>query len=256
MSADARPGVPGPVLVAGAGLCRVVVCWALLAGLLAAVPAGLPVGTAAAQSTVDCATAGSDGSYEVPDEWSLKPSSVGYGGKFRLLFLTSTTTNSTSADIATYNTFVQSRAKAGHAAISDACGDLFKAVASTSAVDARANTDTESGDTAASIWWLGGAKAADDYTDFYDGSWDDQSSRNESGSSGWTIAWTGSNADGTKHANPLGTSPARYGQPLSSGNALSAGNSLNTETYPLYALSPVFTVEIVGVLHRRHRRVL
>ena len=60
---------------------------------------------------------------------------------------------------------MQNHSKAGHSTIIDSCGNLFKAVAaSTSAVDARANTDTEATDTDAAIYWLNGAKAADNYT--------------------------------------------------------------------------------------------
>ena len=52
----------------------------------------------------------------VPDDWPLKPSSITVGGKFRLMFLSSTTRNATSANIADYNSFVQGRAAAGHTA--------------------------------------------------------------------------------------------------------------------------------------------
>ena len=199
------------------------------------------VTTAPLCSTADTA----DGSYEVPHDWALKPGSLTDGDVFRLLFVSSTRRDATSSDIADYNTHVQTAAKAGHPEISDSCGDLFKAVASTSAVDARANTDTESTDTAASVWWLGGNKAADDYTDFYDGDWDSQTSRNESGESGFTIAFTGSNTDGTKHTtNYLGaTGTVRYGQLSSGFNPLNQGNASRTQTYGLLGLSPLFKVE-------------
>ena len=183
----------------------------------------------------------------MPLDWALKPSGLSDGDVFRLLFMSSTQRTASSTDIADYNTHVQTAAKAGHAAISDACGDLFKAVASTSAVDARANTDTESTDTAASVWWLGGAKAADDYADFYDGGWDSYARRNESGASrSIDFVWTGSNADGTKHASDyLGTAAsARYGQPESGNNPINQNrNPAATNNYPLYGLSPLFKVE-------------
>ena len=53
----------------------------------------------------------------VPFDWALKPSSVEADGKFRLLFVTSTTRDATSSNIADYNRFVQDRAAAGHSAI-------------------------------------------------------------------------------------------------------------------------------------------
>ncbi|MDE0136078.1 MAG: hypothetical protein OXM54_14680, partial [Acidimicrobiaceae bacterium] len=200
-----------------------------------------------AETADECATADTDGSYEVPYDWELKPAALDDGDVFRLLFMSSTERSASSTDIADYNSFVQTRAKAGHPAISDGCGDLFKAVASTSTVDATANTDTESSDTAASIWWLNGAKAADDYTDFYDGGWDSYARRNESGASrSIDFVWTGSNADGTKHASDyLGTaSSARYGQPESGSNPINQNrNPASSNNYPLYGLSPLFKVE-------------
>ena len=43
----------------------------------------------------------------VPPDWSLKPSGVGAGQQFRLIFLSSTKSAATSTSISTYNTFVQ-----------------------------------------------------------------------------------------------------------------------------------------------------
>ena len=127
-----------------------------------------------AQAQVECS---GNGPYEVPSDWTLKPSGVDPGDNFRLLFVTSTTRNASATGIATYNTFVQTRAKAGHSAITDSCGNQFKVVGSTSAVDARDNTSTTGAGQA--IYWLTGAKVADNYADFYDGSWDSYAGRQE-----------------------------------------------------------------------------
>ena len=143
----------------------------VLAAALLALPlfAGL-TGGAAAQTAVECSTANSDGSYSVPSDWALKPSGVNDGDKFRLLFVTLTTRTGSSSNIATYNTFVQTRAKAGHSAITDSCGNLFKVLGSTATVDARDNAGTTGA--GFPIYWLGGAKVADSHTDFHDGTWD------------------------------------------------------------------------------------
>ncbi len=216
----------------------------VLASALLSLPllAGLPTG---AQAQVACSTANADGSYNVPFDWALKPSGLTTAGaKFRLLFVTSTVRNATATGIATYNTFVQTRAKAGHSAISDSCGNLFKVVGSTSTVDARANTDTESTDTAALIYWLNGAKAADSYTDFYDGSWDSYAGKTESGTSSLAVeVWTGSKTDGTKHATEhfRASGNVRWGRPTS-GDPINAGGRGATWTRAFYALSPIFTV--------------
>jgi len=109
----------------------------------------------------------------VPAGSSLIPSGISASNTFRLLFIASTRWNGTSSDIADYNSFVQTWAKAGHSGIRDACGNPFKAVGSAASVNARENTDSESTDTDAAIYWLGNnEKAADNHADFYDGSWD------------------------------------------------------------------------------------
>ena len=51
---------------------------------------------------------------EVPSDWSLTPTGLTTGNQFRLLFLSSTKRGGSATDIATYNTFIQNRAAAGH----------------------------------------------------------------------------------------------------------------------------------------------
>ena len=189
----------------------------------------------------------------VPSNWSLKPTGLTTGNSFRLLFATSTTRNGSSTNIGVYNTHVQNAAAAGHTDI-QAYSSLFTVVASTAATDARDNTLTTytDDDKGLPIYWLGGAKAADDYEDFYDGSWDDEANpKDESGSARSLSAdadwpFTGSNEDGTESSRTLGESLVRVGQPGSTvsgrgpidGNASRAG----TQSRPFYALSPVFAV--------------
>ena len=200
-----------------------------------------------AQAQVECSSANTDGSYTVPTDWPLKPSGVSAGDKFRLLFVTSTTGNArTSTDIATYNTFVQTRAKAGHSAITDSCGDLFKVVGSTSAVDARDNTSTTG--TGEAIYWLDGAKLADNYSDFYDDSWDSYERKTETGGTRTDFwVWSGSNQNGTKSSKPLGNNGRITLGGLTSTLAgpiegLSDALPDSSTIYPFYGLSPVFVV--------------
>ena len=116
---------------------------------------------------------------EVLASWSLTPAGLAVGDQFRLIFLSSTKSNALSTDIGDYNTFVQDRAAAGHADIRAYSGG-FGVIGCTAAVDARDNTATTG--TGVPIYWLDGAKVADDYGDFYDGSWDDEvNDKNESG---------------------------------------------------------------------------
>ena len=195
--------------------------------------------------------ANADGSFTVPAGWALIPSGVEPGERFRLLFKTSMSRDASSTDIADYNAFVQTAANLprSHAAIKQYSA-LFKAVGCTSAVSARANTDSESTDADAKIFWLNGAKLADDYADFYDGTWDNRSDsdqRDESGaapSGSGGLTWTGCTNAGASAQASLGDAIAYAG--ASHGGAFSpllvqpfpASTSL-----PLYAMSPVFVAE-------------
>ena len=114
----------------------------------------------------------------VPLDWALKPSDLSGGDQFRLLFTTHTGSRApNSTDIDDYNTYVQSQANAGsaHSAIKPYASG-FRVVGSTATVDAIDNTSTTWTNTnrGVPIYWLNGNKVADDYKDFYDGTWDDE----------------------------------------------------------------------------------
>ena len=203
----------------------------------------------------------------VPSNWTLKPTALATGDKFRLLFLSSTKRNASSTDIADYNTFIQTRAAAGHTDI-QAYSAGFRVVGCTAAVDARDNTSTTytATDKGVPIYWLNGAKAADQYEDFYDGSWDDEANdKNESGTNGLDTSlsdnypFTGCEHDGTEGFNFVNISLGLGG---SSGSAVGRPNSSATNTgpingdtgatpgltRPLYGLSAVFRVAAAVVV--------
>ena len=194
----------------------------------------------------------------VPADWALKPSGLSGGDQFRLLFITSTTRNAESTDIANYNTFVQGRAAAGHQAIrSHSSG--FRVVGCTEAVDARDNTSTTytSADKGVPIYWLGGNKVADEYQDFYDASWDDEANpKNESGGSrsvtNDTRPFTGCRSDGTESfqgehgSEALGKNWVELANLNGPGSPLSGGGRGNKDNpRPFYGLSQVFQVSNV-----------
>ena len=203
----------------------------------------------------------------VPADWSLIPTGLSTGDKFRLLFLSSTKRNASSTDIADYNTFIQTRAAAGHTDIQDYSAD-FRAVGCTADTDARDNTKTTytTTDKGVPIYWLNGAKAADQYEDFYDGSWDDEANdKNESGTDAHDTSqnvnwpWTGCDHDGTEAVTgvdsfALGTNivDARVGRPnfsLSGYGPLNGQtNRSNSQDSPLYGLSEVFQVAAAVVV--------
>ena len=189
---------------------------------------------------------------EVPFGWALTPEGLIGGQPFRLLFLTDTE-SPTSTDIDVYNEFVQAQAAAGHADILDA--NQFRVLGSTADDDARDNTETTSSDTDAPIYWLNGAKVADNYADLYDGTWDEEANRRTAAgvlSTDSDIVWTGSDDDGTERTESsvsvaLGETSVRQGEmdnSSSTDNPLSASTvTAATNTAPFYALSGIFRVE-------------
>ena len=112
-------------------------------------------------------------------------------------------------------------------------------------------TTYTSSDKGPPIGWLNGAKAADNYEDFYDGSWDNENATNELGNAqragcfGGTrqTLWTGSKDDGTGNfAHEFGgfSSSTATGAPACvSGNPLAFGVTTSGDSKRFYALSPV-----------------
>ena len=176
----------------------------------------------------------------VPSDWPLKPSGVSAGGKFRLLFETSTTRDAQSSNIADYNRFVQDRAAAGHSSIRP-YRSAFRAVGSTRTVDARDNTCTTG--TGVAIHWLNGDQIADDYADFYDDHWDNgENPTNERGDVSTAITvWSGSNESGTAASGAaLGEGTPNTGN--SQGGPLDNGTLFSNTSGSFYGLSQVFKV--------------
>ena len=175
---------------------------------------GLPfAGPAAAQEVV-----------EVPRAWTLKPSGLSATQKeFRLLFVTSTGRNAQSSNIGTTTATCRAAPPPGI----PRSGPSPRSSGSWPAQrrDARNNTGTTTHlRTRVPIWWVNGSKVADNYQDFYDGSWDSESGRNEAGNSQGTgscftvssngrAVWTGSNNNGTGAATlaQLGIGSVRVG---------------------------------------------
>ena len=110
------------------------------------------------------------------------------------------------------------------------------------------------------IYWLNGAKVADDYADFYDGDWDEEDvNKNELGANGPDTSnsdnypITGCDHDGTEASTSsvsesLGADggDVRVGRPDSSdtdhGPLSSTSTTSDTSNRPMYGLSAVFQV--------------
>ena len=192
----------------------------------------------------------------VPAYWPLQPSAITAGGKFRLMFKSSNTRDATSSNIADYNSFVQARAAAGHTAIRPYSAG-FQALGSTASTDARDNTCTTG--TSVPIYWLNGVNVADDYPDFYDGGWDDETHPKNEHGSGASVGrfWTGSNANGTagidlsnrsralgatNGAGAGGCDSVTVGALNESGSVLRRIFTCSTNSHPLIAVSQLFLV--------------
>ena len=144
------------------------------------------------------------GAVAVPPGWGLVP--PGLTRSFRLLFVSSDRSDPSSSDINDYNNHVISAAGAGHSAIR-AYKDGFRAIASTAAVDARDNAGLTG--TGVPIYWLDGARVADNHADLLDGSWASESWTTEAGgtaSSAAKYVWTGSTDAGVEQFSVSGHS--------------------------------------------------
>ncbi len=175
------------------------------------------------------------------------------GDKFRLLFVSTIRTTAPTSNIQYYNNLALTNVRIGHRALRP-YATHFRALVSTagsggvSGVNARDNTQTQGAGTGIPIYWVNGAKVADNYTDFYDGTWDSTASTAPSGrrSTARTL-WTGSNADGTARTglelgNASGNAEAGVGSLDSAASTISAGTRAVWRSLNIYGLSPEFVV--------------
>ncbi len=115
----------------------------------------------------------------VDAEWPriMLGSGVGEGDRFRLLFVTSESYPAWHTDIDHYNGLIQDLVRRkGHYDIHDIrkYAHLFKVVGGTADVPVYENTAMGQSGVDAKIYWMAGGKVADDYDDFFDGSWQNE----------------------------------------------------------------------------------
>lgn len=167
------------------------------------------------------------------------------GDEYRYLFVTSTTRDGTSSNIADYNAFVQSVAD-GSGSLFAGSGITWYAIASTASTSAAANMG---GGFASPIFQPDGRIVATDDSDLWDGSISSPLLSplevSEQGLILDTRVWTGSNSDGTSATTRYlgGTTTSNYG---ATGTRFSSwvvfGNGSQTNLYSLYAISEELTV--------------
>ena len=176
------------------------------------------------------------------------PSGLSPGDQYRLAFVTSTTRDSLSADIADYNAFVTAAANSVPELL--ALGTTWTAIASTPAVDARDNTGTNPGaSVGVPIYRLDDTLMAGGNADLWDGAIAAPLMIVETGAVGapFQPVWTGTSTDGTGFGGfELGSGgSAFYGRSDQSSDfwiILPNGIASHGFSYPLYAVSDPLTV--------------
>ena len=193
----------------------------------------------------------------VPSDWALRPSEVPVGGEFRLLFVTNSMRDATSADIADYDAFVQAEANSqdAHADIQQH-SERFRVIGSTSVVAARDHIGAAPEDgPGVPIYWLNGKRIARTYQQFFSGQWDAYSATQPSGDKFSKLARTylriatGTVTDGTiAPRRMLGTTHTVGGKrrvayaKVGRGDVMSYDSALADDLRRFYAISPVFRV--------------
>ena len=189
---------------------------------------------------------------------SYIPSGLNAGDEFRLL-LVRAPSQEYGFIAATYRFVNQYQYIAGEVVKDSPLRRLSKLaspILSTRLFDARevSNTTYTNDNKGVPIYWFRGSRVVDNYEDFYDGDWDDESNfRDELGN---LIpvpqrVWTGSASDGTRLveggvSKVMGEPQVGYGTPGSTaagvGPLYSGSTADATEELPFYTLSPVFRV--------------
>ena len=203
--------------------------------------------------------ANGDGTYTVPADWPLVPEELRrIGGEFRLLFLTNTWRDATTANIADYDAHVQDSIVGSHTGGSHPAiipySDAFKVVGSTPTVNARDHIDPGR-DTA--IYWLNGPRVAKDTAGFFSSSWENWSEHDRRTAASVSVVdgdtrvdwhWSGTQPDGTKHAlSSMGSSGhVVRGQSFEEGEARNpwvGASTTRVESHSILGISPVFRID-------------
>ncbi len=203
--------------------------------------------------------ANGDGTYTVPADWPLVPEELRrIGGEFRLLFLTNTWRDATTANIADYDAHVQDSIAGSHTGGSHPAiipySDAFKVVGSTPTVNARDHIDPGR-DTA--IYWLNGPRVARDTAGFFSSSWENWSEHDRRTAASVSVVdgdtrvdwhWSGTQPDGTKHAlSSMGSSGhVVRGQSFEEGEARNpwvGASTTRVESHSILGISPVFRID-------------
>jgi PEP-CTERM motif len=161
------------------------------------------------------------------------PSGLNPGDHFRILFVTSDTTQAVSTAIGTYDTFVNTDA---NGATYNGSVISWKAIGSTSSVSAINHIGT----TGDAVYLADGTKvtSSDDSSGLWSGSLDSAPNEYLDGSSvGVAAIWTGSNSDGSANVHPLGNRNPSYGDTVyTGGDWINVGVGFSGGAHRLYGI--------------------
>lgn len=173
------------------------------------------------------------------------PTGLNPGDQYRLAFVTSTTRDGSSANIADYNDFVTTAANSVPELA--ALGTTWKAIGSTATVDARDNTGTNPASTGVPIYRLDDIRVANNNADLWDSSIQVPISLDELGTYQWqTVVWTGSHWTGIKiNQVELGSAGPYTGRSNGADTGWITYNNLaQTYLFHLYGMSAPLTVPV------------
>ncbi len=190
------------------------------------------------------------------------PEGLHPGDQYRLVFVTSTTTQASSSDISFYNSLVTTAAQSNPALA--ALGTTWSAITTTKAINllpinADANTSTAPGFSSFPIYNLAGQIVAASNSALWSGTIQAPIDVNELGNLTTAQVWTGSLANGeanaaiignvTVYTSYLGFTPAFYGLDTATNSDWVSHNTLaKTNSLALYGMSGVLTVPEPGTL--------
>jgi hypothetical protein len=180
----------------------------------------------------------------------LIPAGLVLGNTFHLAFVTSTTTNATSTDIAYYNSFVAAAAELPGSLVQGK-GWTWNAIGSTANVNAIVNAPAS-----ANVYRVDGVRLSPTNYFLYTPSTADAGplaaafnkyQNNTTIPGGDFHVWTGTKRNGVKDPflpRPLGTTTPRYGTPNNTFQSqwIEAGIEANTNLRSMYALSELLTI--------------
>jgi hypothetical protein len=170
------------------------------------------------------------------------PSGLSPGSQFRLIFVTADTTDASSADIATYNSFVSNEANMNALL----AGISWSAIGTTETVNAINNIGAETG---IPVYNLAGNLVVSTTVLLFNGpstAYSNPINIDQFGNTLETNVWTGTWDGGTIQPGTitaLGDVPPKVGLSSSTDyNAYDAGSSFNTVNWGMYGISAVLTV--------------